>query len=293
MRRLVVGADALITSDPFVGPDGEAVASIGTPTVSVVNAAGTTLAVPVASAVADGTGRYKVTLTAATHLTQPDRLTLTWTGGGQTVVDQVDVASDRYATVADVRSIAALADPGEFSAARILAAITEFEDIADTYRGIAYVRRVSVDRVRVEQGCSKLSFDRVMVRQVRAIYNAAGTALPVTSWALNGRGFVNIDSYLAGIAYSTLGAGYDVTVVWEHGQDTGVPETLRRATVQHVRSTLLNESSGLSRDVIATAEQGFVTRYSTPSWKDGRPTGFTEVDRLLNQIPDRRPAGIA
>ena len=35
------------------------------------------------------------------------------------------------------------------------------------------------------------------------------------------------------------------------------------------------------------------TRYSTPDWNRGRPTGFLEVDRLLNSLPIFRPAGIA
>lgn len=292
MHRLVVGRDQQVTSDPFVAPDGETPAAPGAVTVTVTNAAGVALAAPAAADDGTGTGRQVATLTAAAHLTQPDVLTLVWTKAGQTQTDTVEVASGRYLEVYDVRQMQGVSSPGEFPTWRVLKAITEFEDLADDYRGIAHVRRVVVDRVNVEPGRTSLAFHRVLVHSV-ALYDSASVALPAASWFLNGRGYVELDSAAAGITTSPPGAGYDVKVVWEHGQDSGVPEVLNRAGRLHVRSTLLLEQSGLSRDVVATADQGFVTRMSTPDIERGRPTGFLEVDRLLNQIRDRRGEGIA
>jgi hypothetical protein len=42
------------------------------------------------------------------------------------------------------------------------------------------------------------------------------------------------------------------------------------------------DRSGQSRDVIAQSFDGSMTRYSTPSLQGKRPTGFLEIDRLLN-----------
>src|SRR5688500_13076840 len=120
MRRLVVGVDAQITSDPFVGVDGETPLVLGgAPVVTVTNAAGTTLAAPPAVDDGTGTGRYNATLPAAVHLTQPDRLTVTWTAGTQVHRHEVDVAAARYVTIPDLRAMPELNNPGEFPAARL------------------------------------------------------------------------------------------------------------------------------------------------------------------------------
>jgi hypothetical protein len=291
--RLVVGADAQITSDPFVDIDGETPAALGgVPVVAVTNAAGTVLAAPVAVADASRPGRYLATLTAAVHLAQPDELTVVWTSGTHTKTQKVAVASGRYATVADCREVRALANAGEYPAWRIIKAITEFEDVADDYRGVAFVRRVDRWTIRLDAGRSILFFPRVEIREVRAVTGPAG-ALPVASWYWDGSDFVKIDSAAAGVVTTPTGSGYDVDVTVEHGYTQAVPEPLRRACVEYVRSVLLRESTNLPRDIIAQAQDGFVTRFSTPDAEKGRPTGFLEVDRLLNQLTDRRPPGIA
>ena len=40
--------------------------------------------------------------------------------------------------------------------------------------------------------------------------------------------------------------------------------------------------------VIGQSFEGTYTRFSTPDWNAGRPTGYLEVDRLLNSLPDYR-----
>lgn len=59
---------------------------------------------------------------------------------------------------------------------------------------------------------------------------------------------------------------------------------------QYVRSCALAGRSGVPRDVISQNVEGTVNRFSTPDKNAGRPTGYLDVDRLLNSLPDFRPS---
>lgn len=69
-------------------------------------------------------------------------------------------------------------------------------------------------------------------------------------------------------------------------------EILVRACRQYVRSCAMADNSNVPRDVIGQSFEGNYTRYSTPDKSAGRLTGYLEVDRLLNSLPDYR-LGIA
>jgi hypothetical protein len=58
-------------------------------------------------------------------------------------------------------------------------------------------------------------------------------------------------------------------------------------------SSLSRDRSSVPRDIIATSADGMSTRYSTPDWGAGRATGYLEIDRLLNTLPDYRTPAIA
>lgn len=102
--------------------------------------------------------------------------------------------------------------------------------------------------------------------------------------------------------FETIAEGYRGCAFIDRGQDPdsypGVlyeapPEVIVRACVEYVHHVVSQQTSGTSRDVIAQSMDGSWTRYSTPDWPAGRPTGWTEVDRLLNSMPDYRVPGIA
>lgn len=67
-----------------------------------------------------------------------------------------------------------------------------------------------------------------------------------------------------------------------------VDPVLARACREYVRASAVATRSNVSRDVISQSVEGMVTRFSTPDKKAGRPTGYIDVDRLLNTLPDRR-----
>lgn len=69
------------------------------------------------------------------------------------------------------------------------------------------------------------------------------------------------------------------------------PKRLLRACREYVRSCALADRSSVPRDVLTQADgQGGYTRFSTPDKDAGRPTGYLEVDRLLNSLDDYRPS---
>jgi hypothetical protein len=71
------------------------------------------------------------------------------------------------------------------------------------------------------------------------------------------------------------------TVVYVHGADAP-SKGLKRACALYVASVAVAEQSGTSRDIITQGIDGGTTRYSTPNFDEGRPTGWLEVDRLIN-----------
>ena len=67
------------------------------------------------------------------------------------------------------------------------------------------------------------------------------------------------------------------------------PALLLRACREYVRACAIVDRGSVGREVIAQADgAGGTTRFSTPDWDDGRPTGWSEVDRLLNTLEDHR-----
>ena len=77
------------------------------------------------------------------------------------------------------------------------------------------------------------------------------------------------------------------TSAFRHGL-TSQPAALLDACTEYVLSVARSRASGTSRNVLSEATEAGTTRYSTPDRDAGRPTGWLEVDRLLNTLPDYR-----
>lgn len=67
-----------------------------------------------------------------------------------------------------------------------------------------------------------------------------------------------------------------------------VDPVLARACREYVRASAVATRSNVGRDVIAQSVEGLTTRFSTPDKAAGRPTGYLDVDRLLNSLTDHR-----
>ena len=287
MTAFVVGSDARVTSPTFVDLDGLAAATDATPTLAVVSArTGETLAAPTVTA-SGTTGVYQATLTAATHLAEVDRLSLTWAGevdsAARSLSAVVDVAGGVYVTTTELSLLRTVPQSGS-SLDSVRFWRDSFEALAEEARGVAYVPRLAVE-TRPGSGLCRLMVGHRQVRSVVSI-EIDGTAQSLTDVTGTADGYID--------APFAFPAGASIAVVYEHGYDAP-PGALVAACREYVRSKLLAETSDQGRNVIAftnlaTGEQ---FRYGTADWSAGRFTGLEDVDALIRSVPDERFVGIA
>lgn len=294
--RVLEDTDAFVTSPIFYGADGEAAAAASTPTVTCTRDDGTVLTAPVVSA-GSGTGAYQAKLLAATHTSRPDLLTLVWTGtvtglGTLNFTQTVEVVGGQYLTVPDVRALPGLSDTSKFPVKRIREVVDEFEDIAERYCGKAFVRRYGRETVPGD-GTTFVLLGKRPVRSLVAASStdSAGTvtAFTTTNWRFDAAGTLWTDGdTLTG----TWNGEPNLTFQYIYGEDRP-PYSLVEAAKDYVRFHLLETRAGVGRDMLSVAdpESGGTTRFSTPDWDAGRPTGLLEVDKTLNAL-GRAPVGI-
>jgi hypothetical protein len=167
---------------------------------------------------------------------------------------------------------------------QIEARIAAFEPLAERYTGVAYTPRTATATLR-GTSMRTLVLPHVEVSAVSAIAIdgiafTSGQLAEVTIWT--GDGFLERLS---------AWCGTKVTVTYTHGYATP-PPTVLDACTEYVLSMLRARASGVSRNVLSESTEAGTTRYSTPDWNAGRPTGWLEVDRLLNSLENRRTPGI-
>lgn len=185
-----------------------------------------------------------------------------------------------YLTAAEVRDRVRHL-PSDITDDEINSLVAEFEEIAEEYRGVAFTPRSHTETVY--RPSSSVILTRYPLRSVTSftVDGDAGTVADLT-----------LDTNLSTIYGGGWFTATPVVVTYSHGLDAP-PEVLLRACAEYVRAVAMADRSGQGRDVIAQSFDGGITRYSSPSWSDGRPTGFLEVDRLLNSLPDYRIGGVA
>lgn len=188
-----------------------------------------------------------------------------------------------YMTAADLRSaVPALANRTTITDDQLDGYVAEFAEIAERYRGASFTDRTTTDTTTLPDDWSMrwLSLANVGVTEVTAA-SIDGTALAVDDLTLDGA---------AGRLYNPEGWHGAVSVTYAYGSAPSA--VLLRACREYVRSVALADASAVPRDVIAQTMEGTYTRFSTADWGAGRPTGYLEVDRLLNSLPDQRIPGI-
>lgn len=156
--------------------------------------------------------------------------------------------------------------------------VAEFEDIAERYVGVAQTPRTRTV-TDVVRDVDVWAAPDIKIRSVASV-TVDGVAL--AGFTVDGRNGI---VYLCGCVSGTLVATYD------HGFDAP-PEALLRACGEYVSSVCMSDASGTSRNIIGQSVDGSYIRYSTPDWNAGRPTGWLEVDRLLNSLMDDKIPGI-
>jgi hypothetical protein len=168
-------------------------------------------------------------------------------------------------------------DPDAFTDDVIDDLIEEFEDIAERYRGVSYIARTTTETVEVDR-CKRHVLEHV---KVTAISSITVEGIAVTEYTFRDGFSVVFDGEQTGT----------LAVAYTHGF-TSPPVAVLRACREYVRSNATADRSRVPRDVISQSGDGFTTRYSTPSWDQGRPTGWVAVDTILNSLTDYRAPGV-
>lgn len=163
----------------------------------------------------------------------------------------------------------------EFDTVDIERQFATFEPIAERYLGRAYVVRSFSWTATLDRMVHDLLLPFVDVATVSSV-TVDGTALSAASY---------VPRLSTGIIRRSSGWPADETIVIAGTRGiAATPEPLLEAACWYAFGALRMVASGTTRDVYATSFDGTFTRYSTPSWRDRRPTGWTEPDRLLNSL---------
>jgi len=287
--RVLVGSDNIITSPMFVGADEEAPSNLdtGVPTVAVTDAAGTTLTAPTASLVGDG--RYKVKLTAAAHTTDIDRLTVTWTGTAdgmvQTLTQTVEVVDGHYATLAELRQLDELSDTSSYPSDALRWARDSYAELVEEYLGASFVGRLGID-TGPYCGRNGVLLSKMFPRTVRS-FLVDGTAADLTGIELSDWGGLRLATW------PSYTATYpQQTILYSYGA-APMPECLRVGCRAYVRALLKSGGSGVENAYAWADGNGGTYRTSTANWEQRRPTGWMAVDDQLNSAPNHRAPNVA
>lgn len=187
-----------------------------------------------------------------------------------------------YLTAAQVRArVPALVNTTMFSDSEINLLVGEFEEIAERYRGVSFTPRNHTETFT--RPSTSLLLSRQPVRSITS-FTVDGVAGDVTD--------LTVDLATGKIQGGRWTLSTPVSVTYSHGLDAP-PAVVLRACAEYCRSVAMSDRSGQSRDVIAQSFDGGITRYSTPDFTRGRPTGFLEVDRLLSSVRDYRMTAVA
>lgn len=166
--------------------------------------------------------------------------------------------------------------------------VAEFESLAERYRGVAYTPRETTETVPVGP-CRQVVLSWPLVRSVTAVtwrQNDTTTALDA-----DGLAALVVDGSEIG---PIPGYADTATVTYTHGYDSP-PAGVLRACRLYVRHEWLAEQAPNTGNTYMSynADVGVTERVSTADWSAGRPTGWLDVDRLLNALPDHRVPAFA
>jgi hypothetical protein len=196
-----------------------------------------------------------------------------------------------YLAPATIRAaVPALADPSKYPDQTLADLVAEFEWLAEDYRGVAFTPRTEVETQTIYPGATAIVLNYPRVRSVASLVvdgvTISSTTYRVTEagWIESTTGFITGGAYPTAQAVTTYSHGYDVPTSTGPPGSPGAP--LLRACREYVRICAIADRSSVPREIIASSADGMTSRYSTPNKDQGRPTGYLEIDRLLNQLPN-------
>lgn len=192
---------------------------------------------------------------------------------------------DPYLRPGDLRTHPDLASESRFSDALLEGLVAEFELVAERYRGVAYTIREAVETHHVERPTRCLVLGHRKVRSVDLV-EVDGEPRSVNVQVDRPAGVVNFIG-------CTLHAGF-WTVTYQHGHETPPAAVLRACRLFVWREAMAQANPNTANTFLTSnTELGIVERASTADWGAGRPTGWMDVDRILNGLEDLRGGDLA
>lgn len=196
--------------------------------------------------------------------------------------------ADPYIEVADLRARLGgdfTSSTPEFDDDALAALVSEFEEIAEDYLGVAFVEREGSESFTLAAPAASIMLAQPQVRELTGLtIDGDEVDLDAEPFTLYGP---------VGRVEGTFPSLVPIVFGYTYGFTAPTP-TLVRAGVQYVRSCALVDRSRVARDALSVADgSGGTTRYSTPNKAERRPTGYLEVDRLLNSMPQYQAPGVS
>lgn len=116
---------------------------------------------------------------------------------------------------------------------------------------------------------------------------AAGPVASITAATLDGVAVVATMRTSGSVIYFDPAVGGTGVLSVVYSVSGGAPADLLEACAEYVERSIVSRESGTSRDILGQSIDGSYVRYSSPDIKAGRPTGWSDVDRLLNTLRAR------
>ena len=277
--RVLRSSALKITSPAFVGDDGETPEDCAsTPTATVAHEDGTALAaLSPASGVSDG--EYTATLTA-THTANLGRLTVTWTGTVDSLVQvypqQIDVVGAHIVSLPEIRDLKGMDDITKFPIAVLRRVRDHWADRLEEVCGVSFVPRYQRD-VLDGDATSRLALSKVLPSSLVSV-TVDGVAQTTSEFTLDEEGAIR----WSGATFPRSTTPGNVIIAYEHGYPA-CPEDVRHPLLEVIRADIARTRQDAPSDAISeTFDGGATIRYSTPDPARGRPTGHLALDAALN-----------
>lgn len=191
-----------------------------------------------------------------------------------------------YITAAEILEDPALERINRMPSGTISGYIAEFEETAEAYLDIAYRPRTATWETALRRRTSELAVPHARVH-AEPVVKVNGDTLPDR--------LVRVDGPSGRVRFRhgySVGIDDQVVVEYTHGLEAP-PARLVRACKRYVVNEASSDVSGTSRNIIGQSVDGSYIRYSTPDWSAGRPTGWLDVDNILNGMRGDRPVLVA
>lgn len=276
MDRLVRGSGGLLRL-LVVDDEGDPVDAPQTPTVTVVDGAGTQVAT--GTATHTGTGVYTLALTGA-QTAQCDTLTVTWSAGVATYITVVEVIGGWPVTLADIRNAnTELADTTRYPSALLAAARNAAMDRIENSTGVAWSTRRA--RVTLDgDGSTVLALRGPNRKALTEVQTVLGVTVEGAVWDPDGCVLWPWGGLAAPDGLVWPVGRRNITVDVLHGVPVA-PAPVCEAIVELAIGAVVEYGSRVPERATSVSTDLGTFRLTLPG-RDG-PTGIPRVDAVIDQ----------